>query len=56
MLFVSHDLPVVADLCHRIVVLRAGEVVDTLTREQFLAGAAHPFTRALIADSPVSPV
>lgn len=56
MLFVSHDLPVVADLCHRIVVLRAGEVVDTLTREQFLAGAAHPFTRALIADSPISPV
>ncbi|MCC6175612.1 MAG: ABC transporter ATP-binding protein [Chloroflexi bacterium] len=55
MLFVSHDLPVVADLCQRVVVLRAGEVVDTLTREQFLAGTAHPFTRALIADSPVSP-
>jgi ABC-type dipeptide/oligopeptide/nickel transport system ATPase subunit len=56
MLFVSHDLPVVADLCHRIVVLRAGEVIDTLTREQLLAGAAHPFTRALIADSPAWPL
>jgi hypothetical protein len=34
------------------VVRRAAEVVDMLTRKQFLARAVHPFTRALIADSP----
>ena len=48
LLLVSHDLAVVAEVCDRIVVLYAGEVVEEGPTEQVLAAPAHPYTEALL--------
>ncbi|MBC3839186.1 ABC transporter ATP-binding protein [Streptacidiphilus sp. 4-A2] len=48
LLLVSHDLAVVAEVCDRIVVLYAGEVVEEGPTEDVLAAPAHPYTEALL--------
>ncbi|HEX2878544.1 MAG TPA: ABC transporter ATP-binding protein [Polyangiaceae bacterium] len=51
-LFVTHDLGIVAGRCDRVIVMYAGRVVETgPTREVFRA-PAHPYTRALLASVP----
>jgi len=53
MLFISHDIGVVGTLCHRVVVMYSGRVVEELTAAELRAGRArHPYTRALLAASP----
>jgi peptide/nickel transport system ATP-binding protein len=47
-LFVSHDLAVVAELCDRIVVFYAGEVVEVGDRADIVAQPRHPYTEALL--------
>jgi peptide/nickel transport system ATP-binding protein len=47
-LFVSHDLAVVTELCDRIVVFYAGEVVESGPADQIVAHPSHPYTRALL--------
>lgn len=47
-LFVSHDLAVVAELCDRIVVFYAGEVVEVGTTEGITDRPRHPYTDALL--------
>jgi peptide/nickel transport system ATP-binding protein len=47
-LFVSHDLSVVAELCDRIVVFYAGEVVEEGPAGEILRHPRHPYTRALL--------
>ena len=47
-LFVSHDLAVIAELCDRVVVFYAGEVVETGPTAQILADPRHPYTKALL--------
>lgn len=50
MLFVGHDLGVVAHMCTRIMVLNQGVMVEALDRDGFYSGQAqHPYTRALLA-------
>lgn len=52
MLFVGHDLGVIAHMCARIIVLKRGELVETLTREQIYSGEAQdPYTRELLRAS-----
>ncbi|MEV0971197.1 dipeptide/oligopeptide/nickel ABC transporter permease/ATP-binding protein [Microtetraspora glauca] len=51
-LFISHDIAVVGELCHRVVVMYAGRVVEELPVEELVSGAAHPYTRALVASLP----
>ena len=48
-LFISHDLAVVRALSHRIVVLRAGRVVEEGPADQVFAAPQHPYTVALLA-------
>ncbi|MFI7611358.1 dipeptide/oligopeptide/nickel ABC transporter permease/ATP-binding protein [Nonomuraea terrae] len=52
LLFISHDIAVVGELCDRVVVMYAGRVVEELPADRLAAGAAHPYTRALIASLP----
>lgn len=51
-LFISHDLAVVGFMCARIAVMYLGRIVEEGPREDILAHAAHPYTRALLAAMP----
>jgi len=49
MLFISHDLGVIGQLCHRVLVMKDGVVVEELTAEALRAGeVAEPYTRMLL--------
>lgn len=48
MLFISHDLEVVADFCDRAVVMYAGDVVERGLSRDIIATPRHPYTRGLI--------
>ena len=53
-LFISHHLGVIAELCDEVVVMYAGEVVESgATREVFLE-PRHPYTRKLLECDPAS--
>ena len=49
MLFVSHDLMVVRDICDSVSVLQAGRVVETAPTERLFRDPAHPASAALLA-------
>jgi oligopeptide/dipeptide ABC transporter ATP-binding protein len=51
-LFVSHHLGAVAELCDEVVVMYAGEVVERGSVRQVFHDAAHPYTRALLDCDP----
>ena len=46
-LFISHDLAVISELCTRVIVMYAGRIVETLDVAQ-LDEPAHPYTQALL--------
>lgn len=52
LLLITHDLGVVAEVADRVVVMNAGEIVETGTAAQIYSGATHPYTRKLIAAVP----
>ncbi|QLY31594.1 ABC transporter ATP-binding protein [Nocardia huaxiensis] len=49
---ITHNMGVVADLADRVVVMRAGEVVEEAPVEELFAGPRHEYTRALLAAVP----
>jgi oligopeptide/dipeptide ABC transporter ATP-binding protein len=51
-LFVSHHLGTVAELCDDVVVMYAGEVVETGPVREIFHNPSHPYTRALLACDP----
>ena len=51
-LFITHDLGVVAQLVDRVAVMYAGRIVETATVEQIFAQPAHPYTEALMSCIP----
>ena len=51
-LFVTHDLGIVAKLCASMTVLHAGRVLEQGPTADILAAPKHPYTRALLAASP----
>ncbi len=52
LLFVTHDLGVVAQLCDEVSVIYAGQTVENGPTEAVLAAPSHPYTRALLACHP----
>ena len=51
MIFISHDLNVVSQICDKVVVMYAGRVVEKGPVEEVLHNPQHPYTRALIRSS-----
>jgi peptide/nickel transport system ATP-binding protein len=51
-ILVSHDLAVVAQLCHRLAIMRTGEVVETADAAKLSSGNLdHPYSRQLLVAS-----
>jgi peptide/nickel transport system ATP-binding protein len=48
LLLVTHDLAVVAESCDRVLVMYAGEIVESGPTEQVLGDPQHPYTQALM--------
>ena len=51
LLFITHDLAVVARVCERVLVMTQGEVVESGTVEQIFTDPQHEYTRGLLAAS-----
>jgi peptide/nickel transport system ATP-binding protein len=51
--FITHDLSTLANICRRIAVMYAGRIVEEGPNDRVFADAAHPYTRALAAAFPV---
>jgi oligopeptide/dipeptide ABC transporter ATP-binding protein len=51
-LLVSHDLGIVSQMCHRVLVMYAGRIVEEAPTATIFRTPAHPYTRALIACLP----
>jgi oligopeptide/dipeptide ABC transporter ATP-binding protein len=51
-LLVSHDLGIVSQMCHRVLVMYAGRIVEEASVAMIFREPAHPYTRALIACLP----
>ncbi|HET9644355.1 MAG TPA: oligopeptide/dipeptide ABC transporter ATP-binding protein [Burkholderiaceae bacterium] len=51
-LFVSHNLSVVHHISDRVAVMYLGRVVESAPAASLFAEAAHPYTRALLAEAP----
>jgi peptide/nickel transport system ATP-binding protein len=51
-LYVTHDLSVIANLGHRVLVAYAGRVVEAGPRESVFERPMHPYTRRLLATIP----
>jgi peptide/nickel transport system ATP-binding protein len=52
-LLITHDLGLAGEYCDRIAVMHAGHIVEVASTETLLAHPAHPYTRQLLAATPV---
>jgi ABC-type dipeptide/oligopeptide/nickel transport system ATPase component len=52
-LFISHDLLAVSSLCHRIAILRNGELVEIGLTSEILKHPSHPYTQQLVKALPL---
>lgn len=52
LLFISHDLSVVAQVAQRIAVMRKGKIVEVAACAQLFSNPQHPYTRSLLAAVP----
>ncbi|WP_332732390.1 ABC transporter ATP-binding protein [Flavihumibacter sp.] len=53
MIFITHDLGVVKDIAHRVVVMFRGQLVETALTNKLFSSPAHPYTQALLACRPI---
>ena len=53
MMFISHDLAVVREISHRVLVIYMGRVMEEASREDLYADARHPYTLGLLSAAPI---
>jgi len=51
-LLITHDLGVVAEVCDRVAVMYAGQIVETGTVQEIFGDPRHPYTRGLLDSLP----
>jgi peptide/nickel transport system permease protein len=53
LILITHDLGVIADLCDRVAVMYAGQIVETAPVRTLFEHPSHPYTKALISANPI---
>jgi oligopeptide/dipeptide ABC transporter ATP-binding protein len=48
-IFIGHDLAVVRNISHRIIVMYHGQIVEVIDSNKLITDAVHPYTKALMA-------
>jgi oligopeptide/dipeptide ABC transporter ATP-binding protein len=51
-LFITHDLGVVSEICDRVIVMYAGRIVEQARTAEVLRAPLHPYTEALLRSTP----
>ncbi len=51
-IFITHDMGVVADIADRVLVMYRGEAVETGSVEEIFRSPQHPYTQSLLAAVP----
>jgi len=51
-LFITHDLSLLLEIADRVVIMYAGQIVESGTRQQIHKNAAHPYTNGLLTSFP----
>ncbi len=51
-LFITHDIALASDVCDRLAVIYAGELVEIGSAEQMLSAPSHPYSQKLLASIP----
>ncbi len=52
LMFITHDLGIVADIADRVVVIYRGDIVEVGTTEQIFKNPQHPYTKGLLSCRP----
>lgn len=52
MIFITHDIALSSDICDRLAVLYAGEIIEIGTAEQMFSSPKHPYTQLLLGSVP----
>ncbi|WP_127754487.1 ABC transporter ATP-binding protein [Devosia sp. 1566] len=51
-ILITHDLGIVAGLCHRVAVMYAGRIIESGTADSLFTTPAHPYTQGLLRSTP----
>lgn len=51
-IWITHDLAVLAEVCDRIAIMYAGRIMETGTAEELILNPQHPYTNGLLASFP----
>ncbi len=54
MLLITHNISIVKELCNKLIIMYAGEIVEAGSTDSIFSNPAHPYTKALLAAMPSS--